>query len=71
MEKKSQCRFLRTKTSYTPDADHLESRRSGESATAQYWCLCTMMTAGPDNDMAAPEVCQTHRPCYHEIELPV
>jgi hypothetical protein len=70
-EKKSQCRFLRTKTSYTPDADNLEFWRSGRSATAQYWCLCTMTTAGPDNDLVAPEVCQETRDCFQIIELPV
>ena len=64
--KKSQCRYLRTKSVYVPDFDDMESWRTGDTTTQQYWCLRTMITAGPDNDLVAPEQCQPERSCYKE-----
>ncbi|RMF69890.1 MAG: hypothetical protein D6743_01125 [Calditrichaeota bacterium] len=66
--KKSFCRHLRTKVTYLPDFSDPDSWRTGESTTQQYWCLCTMTTAGPDNDLVAPESCQPTRACYEETE---
>ncbi|MBL7995043.1 hypothetical protein JNM05_06680 [bacterium] len=67
----TQCRHLRTKTAYIPEADQPDAWRSGESSTAQYWCLCTMTTAGPDNQFAAPESCGHARSCFVSAELPM
>lgn len=66
----SHCKHLRTKTSYVPDANNPDSWRSDDSSTAQYWCLKTMTTAGPDNDLVAPEKCAGSRACFDSIELP-
>lgn len=66
---KSQCRYLRTKRAYFPDLSQTESWREGNSTTSQYWCLCTMSTAGPDSGLVAPEKCQRSRRCYKEVEL--
>ncbi len=68
-DKKSQCRHLRTKNTYVPDLDDVESWRTGDSSTQQYWCLCTMTTAGPDNGLVAPEECQVRRSCFVEVDL--
>jgi len=62
--KRSHCKFLRTKTAYVPETGDLDKWRDGESSTAQYWCLCTMGTAGPDNDLVAPDLCQQSRTCF-------
>jgi hypothetical protein len=67
--KPSRCRFLRTKATYTPDADFSESWRNGNSSTAQYWCLCTMGSCGPDQDLVAPELCQIDRRCYRSADV--
>lgn len=67
--KKCQCRHLRTKNTYVPDFYNEESWRTGDSTTQQYWCLCTMTTAGPDNELVAPERCQLERSCFVEVEL--
>lgn len=67
----SHCRHLRTKTAYIPEADRPDVWRSGESSTAQYWCLCTMTTAGPDNQFVAPESCCSSRTCFVSIEVPI
>ncbi|MFQ5707077.1 MAG: hypothetical protein ACE5HO_06475 [bacterium] len=70
-EKKSQCRFLRSKKTYVPDLDHAESWRTADTTTQPYWCLRTMTTAGPDNQLVAPERCQKERTCYQEVDLVV
>ena len=65
----SQCRHLRTKKTYVPDFDAPESWRGSDSTTQQYWCLCTMTTAGPDDALVAPERCQPERECFLQGEL--
>ena len=67
----SQCKHLRTKHAYMPEPDNPEAWRSGESSTAQYWCLCTMNTAGPDHQFVAPEACHAQRSCFVSVELPL
>ncbi|MFQ5605170.1 MAG: hypothetical protein ACE5HS_18040 [bacterium] len=67
--KPSQCRHLRTKMTYVPDQENAENWRMVDSTTRQYWCLCTMSTAGPDNDLVTPEQCQSQRSCYKEVDL--
>ena len=57
------CRHLRSKTWYVPDsfADRDVSR---STSTAQYWCLKTMRSAGPDGALALPEDCTDERGCF-------
>ncbi|HEY7088455.1 MAG TPA: hypothetical protein VH518_10225 [Tepidisphaeraceae bacterium] len=60
------CKKLRTKTAfglYDGDPDH-EAWELGHSITAVYWCLCTMQTAGPDDQLVHPENCREGRTCY-------
>ncbi len=57
------CRHLRTKTWLAPDAfGQGDPRRS--PSTAQYWCLRTMRSNGPDGDLAVPEECTDDRVCF-------
>jgi hypothetical protein len=62
--KKSNCKHLRSKMSHIPDQNNSERWRSSDSKTAQYWCLKTMMSAGPDSGLVAPNECQEQRICY-------
>ncbi len=61
---RSDCRHLRTKMSFIPDPDNREHWRSENSTTRQYWCARTMLTAGPDNGLVAPQECGRARSCY-------
>jgi hypothetical protein len=56
------CRSLRTKMYYVLGRFHNDVGES--SPTAQYWCLRTMQTFGPDGHYVCPEDCQTGRCCY-------
>jgi len=61
------CRMLRTKTAfgtYTSTAGDGGDWRMGESSTAAYWCLDTMSTAGPDDQLAHPHRCCGGRACF-------
>ena len=61
------CRMLRCKTAF--GATHGYSDwRAGASATAGYWCLATMQTAGPDDTLVHPDRCQSGRGCYRPDE---
>jgi len=68
-DKRSHCKHLRSKKAYVPDCNDVESWRSAESSTQQFWCLCTMTTAGPDNKLVAPETCSQERACYENVEF--
>jgi hypothetical protein len=57
------CRHLRTKTWLAPDAFGQGDPRQSPS-TAQYWCLRTMRSSGPDGDLAVPEECTDERICF-------
>lgn len=60
------CRMLRTKTAfgaYSLETDPIPWQ-AGESTTAVFWCLRTMATAGPDDDLAHPARCLTGRTCF-------
>ncbi len=63
---RSDCRHLRTKMSYIPDPHYKENWRCEESTTHQYWCAKTMLTAGPDNGLVAPQACSRERSCYRD-----
>lgn len=62
------CRRLRTKTAFgTLVGDcSLEAApwESGASTTAVYWCLGTMSSCGPDDQLAHPHECRGGRSCY-------
>ena len=57
------CRYLRTKTWLSPDAFG-EGDPGRSPSTAQYWCLKTMRSNGPDGDLAIPEECTDERICF-------
>ena len=57
------CRYLRTKTWYVPDS-YSERDVSRSSSTAQYWCLKTMRSDGPDGALALAEDCVEGRGCF-------
>jgi hypothetical protein len=57
------CRHLRTRTWLSADAfGEGDPRRS--PSTAQYWCLKTMRSDGPDGALAIPEDCTDERICF-------
>ncbi len=57
------CRMLRTKMAFG-SVQGAEDWRAGESTTAAYWCLCTMESAGPDDDFAHARKCREGRRCF-------
>jgi hypothetical protein len=57
------CRHLRTKTWFSPDAFG-QGDPTRSPSTAQYWCLRTMRSSGPDGDLALPEECTDDRICF-------
>jgi len=57
------CRHLRTKTWYVPDS-YAERDVTRSSSTAQYWCLKTMRSDGPDGALALAEDCVEGRGCF-------
>lgn len=62
------CRMLRTKTYFgTFGAEELPWH-SNESTTAVYWCLGTMETAGPDDQICHPTSCLAGRSCFKAEE---
>jgi len=63
------CRHLRTKTWFSPDAFGEGDPRQSPS-TAQYWCLRTMRSNGPDGDLALPEECTDERVCFEALVGP-
>ena len=60
------CRHLRTKTWFSPYAFGEGDPRQSPS-TAQYWCLRTMRSNGPDGDLALPEECTDERVCFEAM----
>jgi hypothetical protein len=58
------CRKLRTKVAFGSPAPGVRDWRHGDSTTAVYWCLRTMECAGPDDALAHPHCCGTHRACF-------
>ena len=57
------CRHIRTKTWLSADAFGEGDPRISPS-TAQYWCLRTMRSSGPDGDLVLPEECTDERVCF-------
>ena len=58
------CRLLRTKTAYGTYTSTGEDWQTGDSTTAVYWCLATMGTEGPDDQLAHPHECHAARTCF-------
>jgi hypothetical protein len=58
------CAMLRTKNAF---GNHVGYRpwQKGESSTAVYWCLHTMSTVGPDDQLVHPHQCCDGRFCFH------
>jgi hypothetical protein len=63
---RSDCIHLRSRMTYGPVFEQMGDWRTSDCTNLQYWCRCTMTTAGPDDDFVAPEVCQPARGCYQE-----
>jgi hypothetical protein len=62
------CQMLRTKNAF---GSHVGYRpwQKGESTTAVYWCLYTMGTVGPDDQLVHPHTCCSGRACFqHESD---
>ncbi len=57
------CRYLRTKTAFGASSGY-QPWQLGESGTAAYWCLETMGSAGPDDQLAHPNSCCAGRSCF-------
>ena len=62
------CACLRTKTAFGSLAGAPHRCQQGKSNTAVYWCLATMTNSGPDDNVAHPQQCRTHRTCYRTTE---
>lgn len=60
------CRLLRSKTAFGTTHGYGDWRAGG--ATAAYWCLRTMTTAGPDDALVHPDRCRPGRDCYRADE---
>ena len=58
------CRRLRTKTSFGTYIGSPTFWENGDSTTAVYWCLDTMGSAGPDDQIAHPKQCKSGRECF-------
>lgn len=63
------CRHLRTKMAFGSLSGAAADWREGESTTAVYWCLCTMESAGPDDDFAHARKCRAGRRCFAGPDL--
>jgi hypothetical protein len=62
----SLCRHLRTKTWLAPDAFG-EGDPGTSPSIAQYWCLKTMRSSGPDGAFVLPEECTEDRVCFEAV----
>jgi hypothetical protein len=57
------CQMLRTKNAFGNHVGYRAWQR-GESTTAVYWCLHTMGTVGPDDQLVHPHSCCGNRVCF-------
>ena len=61
------CRHLRNKGMYVY-TDGLGGESHGDYDNSIYWCLKTMKSFGPDDDLVDREgCCDGRRPCYQAI----
>ena len=61
------CRYIRTKTAYG-NASGCSVWQQGNSSTAAYWCLETMGSCGPDDQLVEPQQCRAGRSCFAKRE---
>ena len=59
------CRYIRTKTAFGNSVGYQPWQR-GESSTAAYWCLRTMTSSGPDDQLVHPQSCCAGRGCFKD-----
>ena len=57
-----ECACIRTKMQYVMP----EGSWGRHSSTAQFWCLQTMTSIGPDERPVHPETCHRGRTCFEE-----
>ena len=63
------CPCLRTKTAFGSFIGDYHPWQEGASSTAAYWCLRTMGSAGPDDQLAHPRWCRPGRVCFeHDLD---
>jgi hypothetical protein len=55
------CRAFKTRLHYLSGGDVSSPIVDG---TAHYWCVHTMTTIGPDDDLVVPEHCRAGRSCF-------
>jgi hypothetical protein len=58
------CKFLRTKKAFGSPEDGAPDWREGRSTTAVYWCLRSMETWGPDEQVTHAHECREGRACF-------
>lgn len=63
------CRHLRWKTFSRANADVEEIRASLRKNQVPFSCLRTCQPWGPDDDLAAPELCGAGRDCFEQDPL--
>jgi hypothetical protein len=61
------CRCLRTKTAFGASIGY-RPWQYGASSTAVYWCLHTMASAGPDENLVHPHNCKHGRSCFKSAD---
>jgi hypothetical protein len=66
MDKKNNCRHLRSETENIAKLENKSFWKGGDPSTRQYWCLVTMNTIGPDSRMVGEEDCVNKRSCFEE-----
>ncbi len=59
------CSLLRTKSPFGTYGSPNEWT-NGDCTTAVYWCLATMSSAGPDDQLAHPHQCGEGRGCFRK-----
>lgn len=57
------CALLRTKTAFGPYGSANDLTHA-DSTTAVFWCLGTMSSAGPDDELAHAQLCREGRRCF-------
>jgi hypothetical protein len=58
------CRSLRWKSHSRESNDPREIASSLERSATQFHCAQTCQAWGPDDELAAPELCAPDRPCF-------
>ena len=60
------CQHLRTKAIYIPGGNRQNLTKNNPET--HYWCNANMSNmVGPDDKFIAPDSCQFHRSCFHNV----